>query len=749
MIQDQELSDVFKVESAEQLQALDDGLMRLEGAPQDGALIEEVFRAAHSLKGAARMLDLPSLEAVAHRFEDLLGTAKRGELALTLELLERLFRGVAVLRQLVDEAISGDPAGVDVPKILKDLDGNPATPPEPAGLAAEPEAMDAAQTRAALPPGDARAGAAFKIGTIRVDPHRLDTLMNLAGELTVTKLRIARRLPEIEKILSLWEEWTRDAFAHRFSLADLERLLGNGAMKRMSNYWHREEERLEHLGGMINQIRHSIYEDNTRLDFVAGDLDDNIRTMRLLSFATIFNLFPRMVRDLGREQGKEVQLVIEGGETTADKRIMEEIKDPLMHLIRNAVDHGLESPEERCRRGKPSQGTIRLRAFQTATNVVIEISDDGRGLDLEAIKHQALKRKLYREEELGTMTASQLQMLIFAPGFSTSPVVTDLSGRGVGLDVVLTNVERLKGSVQVDSAPGEGCTFRALLPITLVTTRVLLAQEHSRTYALPIEFVQTTRLVMRREIFHLEGRETIVQDGQPMSVARLADLLELTLDKLPGPGKGNGKSADGWLACIVLGLGQDRLGLLVEMLLDEQEVVLKPFGAMLKRVRNVSGATILGTGEICMVLNPQDLMKSVWKRGLAATAPLAAPEDERRLTLLVVEDSITTRTQMKRILENAGYEVVTAVDGMDALGKLGARPFDAVVSDIQMPNLDGLGLTARIRQDRNYKEMPVILVTSLANEEDKRRGLEAGADAYITKSGFDQQTLLDTLRRLV
>jgi two-component system, chemotaxis family, sensor kinase CheA len=616
------------------------------------------------------------------------------------------------------------------------LPGNLSRLPESAPLSAVP----------VTPPSTASSH--YRIDTIRVETRNLDSLMTQTGELTVSKIRIAHRLSEVEEIVTLWEEWSRDSFVNRFALEEVMRGNQNGSLERLQSFHHRLEDRLERLGQIANRLRNSVYEDNARLDTIADELEEGIRTLRLLPLSTIFSLFPRMVRDLAKQEGKQVDLVIEGGDTRADKRILEEMKDPLMHIIRNAIDHGIEPPGERQHKGKPPKATIVLKGYHTATNIVIEIRDDGRGLDLEKIKQTALKRGVCREEELATMTPHQIHSLIFTPGFSTRTFVTEVSGRGVGLDVVRTNVERLKGNIHIDSTPGEGTLLRLSLGTTLATAHVLLVEVEGIAYALPVEFVQLARLVPESDIFALEGRETIILEGQPVSVVKLADLLELPPRGILSSSKSLNNSS---LPCIILQVGEERLGLLVDALVDEQDVVLKPQSKLLKRVRNVAGATILGTGEVCMVLNPNDLLKSVRKGGkpIPVSAPKQSEESDRKFLVLLVEDSIATRTQEKRILENAGYEVVTAVDGLDGYNKLRSRNFDVVVSDVQMPNLDGLGLVAKIRQHKEYSELPIVLVTSLASDEDKRRGAEAGANSYIPKSSFNQEVLLETLRRLI
>ncbi len=621
----------------------------------------------------------------------------------------------------------------------------------------------------------------YKIETIRVPTRNLDGLMTQTGELTVTKIRIAHRLNEIEDLVSLWEEWSRDAFVNRFVVHDLENNLNrhiseNGTMGQLQNYYHRSTERLEQLGALINQLRNTFSEDIARLEIISDELEDGVRTLRLLPLSTIFNLFPRMVRDLSRQQGKEIELIISGGDTRADKRILEEMKDPLMHILRNAIDHGIETSEEREILGKPAIAKIKLRGYQTATHVVLEVNDDGRGLDLEKIKQIALKRGICQPEELLGMTPQQIHGLIFAPGFTTRTVVTEVSGRGVGMDVVRTNVERLKGIIQVESSSQKGCLFRIQLGTTLATAHVLIVSVKGISYAIPVEFVQMTRLVMSNEIFAIEGRETIVFENQPISVTKLADLLEIRLVQSQGESENKTSTetksnlsispsfihknesysrTDASFPCIILKVGEEKLGLFVDALIDEQDVVLKPQSQLLKRVRNVAGATILGTGEVCIILSPQDLIKSIRKQAGVMVSPIVrSPSNidqasDHKPVILLVEDSIATRTQEKRILEAAGYEVVTAVDGLDGFNKLSTRCFDAVVSDIQMPNLDGLGLATKIRQNQEYSELPIILVTSLASDEDKRKGAEAGANAYITKASFNQEVLIETLKRLV
>ena len=812
MIEDEELRQLFHVASLEHLQKLDDGLLHLEKQPDDHSHLEELLREAHSLKGDARMLGVKDVETLTHQIEHLLGQIKRREITLSSDLSDRLYQGLEALRHLVNESVTGEPSGVNTFVVLARLMG--ATAPETPSVPTAPDNLEQAESppeqpseqlseqlseqppqgipespaiaailssippapapespvlapvdkvpepklAATIPGADASLngnsqgvqGREYRIETIRVETRHLDALMTQAGELTVAKIRIAHHLTMIEELVNLQEEWAREASSYQYW--DEMRLNRGGSAKSGISSPQRPtqglNERLQQLGHSLQHLRSQVAEDSARLDTIVGDLEGGIRTLRLLPLSTIFQMMPRLVRELAKSQEKEVELLIEGGDTYADKRILEEMKDPLMHMIRNCVDHGIETPAERIAKGKSRTAKIVLRGQQVGNSIVLEVVDDGRGLDADKIKQTALKRGLAREEELAAMTRSQLYSLIFTPGFSTRNFVTEVSGRGVGLDVVRTNVERLKGSITVESNPGQGSLFRIQLGTTLATAPVMIIQVQGSPYAMPIEYIQTTRLVQDSEIFTLEGKPTIIFDNRPISIISLAHLLELPS---PDPTTANPNQPH---PCLILRIGEERLGLLVDAWIDQQDVVLKAQSKLLKRVRNIAGATILGTGEVCMILNPLDLLKSLQRIGVQS-APLQRQESPtqsstlEKTTILLVEDSIATRTQEKRILEAAGYEVVTAVDGLDGYNKLRTRTFQAVISDVQMPNLDGLSLTSKIRQHKEYDELPIILVTSLASDEDKRRGADAGANAYITKGTFNQDVLLETLRRLV
>jgi len=453
-----------------------------------------------------------------------------------------------------------------------------------------------------------------------------------------------------------------------------------------------------------------------------------------------------MVRDLSRERGKEVDLQIEGGDTELDRKVLEEIKDPLMHLLRNAVDHGLETPEEREKAGKPRRGTVTVSAFQKGNNIVIEVRDDGAGINVQRVKQAAAKGKLISSDEAETMTDEEAFRLIFASGLSTSPVVTDISGRGVGMDVVRRNIEGLRGQVDVDSAPGQGTKITLILPLTLATTQELLIQVSSQTFGLPISAVERIQRISLEDISSVEGKEAIMVDSEPVSLVHLGDVLGLPRDA-------ENDKPDQKIPVVILNSVKKRIAFLVDGVVGQQESVVKSLGKQLSRVPNVAGATILGTGQVIMTLNPVDLTMSArtteGRSMKAVQTAQAKVEAVKRPTVLVVDDSLTTRTLEKNILETAGYEVKLATDGAEALDILQADGCDLVVSDVLMPRMNGLELTETIRGNPKLKELPVVLVTSLDSREDREKGIELGANAYVVKSNFDQANLLQTIEQFV
>lgn len=761
-IDDDELRDIYRLSSAEQIQAIEAGLLRIEQQQATDDDFDELLRVAHTLKGDSRMLGLSDIEKLVHQVEYVLQQLHRGAIALSPALSAALYAALDATEALAQEATDGDrPSGVNAFAVLATLmqvsnddqgngtghsdpkgqgdradpghlrDRGAATQPTPAEPVLIPQedptpiaiAPTATETWPAIPPEfsvpdnrpnpDPGHHDPYRIDTIRISTRHLDGLVDRVGELAAIERRIAHQVTLLEGVANTWD-------------GDRDRPNFDGAA----------------LARTFRDLCRVARDDTSHLERVADDLKERTRALRLLPLSIAFQRFPRMVRDLATEQGKQVTLVVEGGDVVADKQAIEALRDPLLHLIRNAIDHGIESPAERQAQGKSPCGTIRLCGRQQGDRAIVEVIDDGRGLDRAAITATALRQQLYPAEVLANWSDEQIFDLIFLPGFSTRQWATELSGRGVGLDAVRTCAERLKGDVSVQSRPGAGCTIALAIGTTLSATQALLVEVRQRLFAIPLEFVRETRQVTLQDGCSINGRSTLLLDGEPTAAADLGDLLEL-------PGLPISQGLDQVHPCVVLSVGRDRLSLLIDRPIDVQEIVLKPQSKLLVSVRNVIGATILGNGDVCPVLSPPDLLATVRSRAGRSQGP-ASPMGvvQRPPTVLLVEDSIATRTQEKRILETAGYDVVTAIDGLDALGKLRSRTFDALVSDVQMPRLDGLALTERIRQMPGYDELPIILVTSLNSEADRQRGAAAGANAYLTKDAFDQSTLLSVLREL-
>jgi two-component system chemotaxis sensor kinase CheA len=470
-----------------------------------------------------------------------------------------------------------------------------------------------------------------------------------------------------------------------------------------------------------------------------------MKKVLMFPFSTLLEAFPRIVRDLSRDYGKEAEIVVHGGEIEIDRRILEEMKSPFVHMVRNCIDHGIEKPEERKLKNKPRQGTISVTISPRDDKVEVLVADDGAGILLDRVRSAVLKLGMVPREKAEQLTDRELLPYIFHSGVSTSPIITEISGRGLGLAIVREKVEKFGGTISLETAPDAGTGIRIVIPLTVATFRGILVRVGGQVFVVPTMHVERAVRLRREEIKTVENRETMHFNGHAVSLARLAHILELL------PGKKAAEAAD-LLPAVVLNAGGTTIAFLVDEVLGEQEVLLKGLGRQLSRVRNVAGATVLGSGGLAPVLNVPDLLKSAVKFSAASSLMEAAAGTGEAVagkrSVMVVEDSITTRTLLRNILEAVGYDVVTAVDGLDALTKLKAAEFDIVVSDVDMPRMNGFDLTARIRADRKLGELPVVLVTALESREDRERGIDAGANAYIVKSGFDQGNLLEVIKRL-
>ena len=499
----------------------------------------------------------------------------------------------------------------------------------------------------------------------------------------------------------------------------------------------------------VSQLNDALYvlgrdleRDGRSIAGMIGGLLDEVMTISMLPFTSLLEIMPKVVRDLAHDRGKEVALMTNGAEIKIDRRILDEMREPLIHLVRNCVDHGIESPEVRMAKKKPPVGTVIIDVVhKEGKSVEVLVSDDGAGIDVAEIGRSAVRLGILSKEEADRMDEPRLLRLIFFSGMTTSPIITDISGRGLGLAIVQERVEKLGGAVFCETTAGKGVSFRILLPLTLATFRGLIVHTEDHQVVVPLTGLDRTLRVKQDDIKTVENKETITLEGQTIPLVPLRAVLELPRREKQG-------IKTGTVPAIVLGTAEHRIAFTVDDILHEQEVLVKNLGRQLVRVRNITGATVLGTGRVVPVLNVPDLLKSAVKVAVPAEEPLVVEETEKK-SILVVEDSITARALLKNILESAGYDVKSAVDGLDAYTMLRVEDFGLVVSDVDMPKMNGFELTTKIRSDKRLAELPVILVTALDSREDRERGIDVGANAYIVKSSFDQSNLLEVIKRLI
>jgi len=579
--------------------------------------------------------------------------------------------------------------------------------------------------------------------TIRVKSDKLDSLMANMGELMVSRMRTAQRLTELKKIQLIFNKWQKDWRKIRGLYKQTKRKNDlNIEYLSLLDFMDKNENYLKSQFSDINKLIRKFTTDYDQLSFLADDLQDKVRQVRMRPISSIFDTFPRMIRDLARQRNKRIIVRIEGGETELDRKILDNIKDPLTHILRNAVDHGIETIDERKAAGKNEAGTIKLNAQQKGSLILIEIADDGIGIDLEKVKLAAIQKGHINEQRALSLDKRELMELIFRSGLSTKNQVSDISGRGVGLDVVRDNLERLHGQISVDTTIGKGTAFTLTVSLSLATSKVLILKVADEIFAIPCSTVERIIKINPSEIGIIEGKTAIKVNNNPIPMVSLDNILELSNIQ-------NETNPDKKISVVVLCLAEKRIAFKVDDLLETQELVIKNLGNQLKRVRNVAGASILGNGNVVIILNVADLMKSSQKGIIKDIITEVKVEEQKQYKLLVADDSITTRTLEKNILENAGYSVITAADGQQAWDLIQSEHVDGIVSDVNMPGLDGFAFGAKVKNDERFKSLPFILVTSLESKEDKLRGMEVGADAYIVKGTFDQKELLETIEHLI
>jgi len=762
----------FQVEADEHLKAMSSGLMELEKTPagqRSTELVEKIFREAHSLKGAARAVNLTAVETVCQQLESMFAAFKRGEVAPSPQLFDLLHEAVGALKKLVAAGGAARDAAEQSPlsSLPRRLEAaakgiSPGEPEKEAtvrevGPGKGPPAPEAGAREA---PEGARvqpvpAERVVLAETVRVSTAKLDSVLRQAEELILAKLTGGQRVAELHRITSALAARKKAREKIRPHVLGVQAMLETEAkngrhgktklnVAKLLEFVDQDSTALGALENALAPMAASAEQDSRALAKMVDNLLEDAKKVLMLPFSSLLDVFPALVRDLSRDRGKETELAVEGAEIEIDRRILEEMKDPLIHLVRNCVDHGIEPPAERTRKSKPARGTITITVSQKdAGKAEIVISDDGAGIDVAKVRSAAQKLGIVSAEEASGLGEQEALSLAFRSGVSTSAIVTDISGRGLGLAIVQEKVEKLGGAAFIESRRDDGTTIRVVVPLTLAAFRAVVVRASEQHFALPTTGVERVARVGDEDIKTVENRETLQINGRAISLVRLGDILGLPPRGTPGESTSPGQ-------VVVLSSGGGRIAFLVDEIVNEQEVLVKGLGKQLSRVPNVAGATMLGTGRLVPILSVPDLMRSATKAAAPALRQGAAEAAQaRQKSVLVVEDSITARTLLKNILEAAGYQVKTAVDGIDALTALKTEGFDVVVSDIEMPRMDGFDLTARIRADKKLAELPVVLVTALESREHRERGIDVGANAYIVKSSFDQSNLLEVIGRLI
>ncbi len=764
----------FKIETKEHLDAISSGLIVLEKDSEEGRrreIVEAVFREAHSLKGAARAVGMTGIETLSHAMESIFAMCKRGNSTPSRDLQDLLHRAVDTIGMHLSSAgtepddslkLRTREIVLGLEKTAKDfsLSGRQESSAPHSSVASSPGFMSRGEESDTGPiPNQPQDREMFFPGkpaasdTVRISAGKLESVMHRAEELLTAKLTARQRAVELGEIgagLASWEkEWKKVrqgvAGLHRALQSRLSADLDARQLDKILDFFETSHDVIKSLQNRTNMLLKSAAANRSSLGGMVDSLLDDLKEALMLPCSSVLEVLPKMVRDLARDRGKEASMSITGQTVEIDRRVLEELKDPLVHLVRNCIDHGVEKPEARIRCNKSARGRISITVFlRDANRVEFLVADDGAGIDSSRVADAAVKSGIATRDEADRMARGELMDMIFRSGFSTSSLITDISGRGLGLAIVREKVERLGGTVMVESEPLKGTSFRMVIPLTLSTYRGVLVRVAEQTFIVPAAGVERVSRIDRAMLKTVENRETVELDGEAVSFVRLADILQIRKD-----GK-NGNEA-GMIQLFVVGSGASRIAFGVDGILGESETLVKSLGPQLSRVRNIAGATVLGTGGVALILHPGDLVKSAVKGAFSPTGvvPVRETEETERKSVLITEDSITARALLKNILESAGYRTWTAVDGIDAMTLLRTEHIDLVVSDVDMPRMNGFDLTARIRASGEFADLPVVLVTSLDSREDRERGIEAGANAYVVKSSFDQSNLLEVVKRLI
>lgn len=781
-MRDASLFELFTLEAEAQTQVLSSGLLALERDPTQAEYLEACMRAAHSLKGAARIVGVDFGVSVSHVMEDCLVSAQEGRLYLQPEHIDALLQGTDFLMRIATPGVS-DIGQADIDGYVERMNTllsqgagalrSAAVPtpsaddallasamaltqpvssgPEPllsvqelvaqAALAeAAPEVETSSPAQAAAPSTPRQNRRATEGGerVLRVTAERLNSLLDLSSKSLVESQRIKPYLANMQRLKRIQGSSSR-------ALDDLETTFGEAGLQPEA------QKALDEARRLLAEAQQMLIHQTAELDEFgwmssqrAQSLYDTALACRMRPFADVLSGQARMVRDLGRELGKQVRLEIEGEKTQVDRDVLEKLEAPLTHLLRNAVDHGIEMPERRLAAGKSADGLIILRASHQAGQLVVELIDDGGGVDLEKLRANIIKRQLSPADTAAQLSEEELLTFLFLPGFSLREKVTEISGRGVGLDAVHDMIRQLRGVVVLHQKTGEGSRFVMEVPLTLSVVRSLVVEVGGEAYAFPLAHIERMSDVHSDDIVQLEGRQHFWYEGRHVGLVAASQLLQRPANQ----------STEGVLKVVVIRERDAVYGVAVERFIGERTLVVLPLDPRLGKVQDISAGALLDDGSAVLIIDVEDMLRSVEK--LLNTGRLERIDRRNRQVdavarkrVLVVDDSLTVRELQRKLLVNRGYEVAVAVDGMDGWNALRAEDFDLLITDIDMPRMDGIELVTLLRRDTRLQSLPVMVVSYKDREEDRRRGLDAGADYYLAKASFHDDALLDAVAELI
>lgn len=747
-MRDASLLELFSLEADAQTQVLSAGLLALERNPTQADQLEACMRAAHSLKGAARIVGVDAGVSVAHVMEDCLVSAQERRLYLQPEHIDALLQGTDLLMRIATPGNDVGATDIEVYVALMERLLDPTQPiamgapkPEPAPavdeVPHEPEPEPAPPVSSEAPRQNKRMTEGGE-RVLRVTAERLNSLLDLSSKSLVETQRLKPYLASMQRLKRIQSNGLRalDTLDGQLKALDLSL---------------EAQEALADTRRLLSEAQALLAEKHAELDefgWQAGQraqvLYDTALACRMRPFADVLAGQVRMVRDLGRSLGKQVRLEIEGEKTQVDRDVLEKLEAPLTHLLRNAVDHGIETPEQRMLAGKPAEGLIRLRASHQAGLLVLELSDDGNGVDLERLRGAIVDRHLSPVDTALRLSEEELLTFLFLPGFSLRDTVTEVSGRGVGLDAVQHMVRQLRGAVVLEQTVGQGSRFHLEVPLTLSVVRSLVVEVGEEAYAFPLAHIERMCDLAPDDIVQLEGRQHFWHEGRHVGLVAASQLLQ----------RPPGQTLSDTLKVVVIRERDAVYGIAVERFIGERTLVVLPLDDRLGKVQDISAGALLDDGSVVLIVDVEDMLRSVDKllntgrlERIARRSQQASEAPRKRV--LVVDDSLTVRELQRKLLLNRGYEVAVAVDGMDGWNALRSEDFDLLITDIDMPRMDGIELVTLLRRDSRLQSLPVMVVSYKDREEDRRRGLDAGADYYLAKASFHDDALLDAVVELI